>query len=46
MTDLTYAIEEYLEQHTTPMDEVLEITAWKSLTIVGNGWGPMTDPRQ
>ena len=24
MTDLTYAIEEYLEQHTTPMDEVLE----------------------
>lgn len=23
MTDLTYAIEEYLEQHTTPMDEVL-----------------------
>ena len=24
MTDLTYVIEEYLEQHTTPMDEVLE----------------------
>ena len=23
MTDLTYAIEEYLEQHTTPLDEVL-----------------------
>ena len=23
MTDLTYAIEEYLEQHATPMDEVL-----------------------
>ncbi|MBO6026845.1 MAG: O-methyltransferase [Bacteroidales bacterium] len=23
MTDLTYAIEEYLERHTTPMDEVL-----------------------
>ena len=24
----------------------LPITAWKSLTMVGNGCGPMTDPRQ
>ncbi len=23
-----------------------EMTAWKSRTMVGNGWGPITEPRQ